>query len=188
MFDFDGAVGATHMSLIVARPDDPRADLAAFRGARAAINARDSNTGMNLFRASVAPLAGGAAFFSEVIVTGAHIASLAAVADGAADIAAIDCVTFGLIARYAPERIAALCVVGRTPATPCLPFIVSRALPEATRTLVRKALFEALAAPELKVAWATLGVLSAVVLPPEAYLRIDELEAEAGRLGYPELA
>ena len=51
---------------------------------------------MNLFRAAIAPLAGGRPFFSEVIVTGSHAASLEAVADGnAPGLAAIDCVTFG---------------------------------------------------------------------------------------------
>jgi hypothetical protein len=33
-----------------------------FRGAVAALNAHDSNTGMNLFRAMIAPIAGGRRF------------------------------------------------------------------------------------------------------------------------------
>ena len=37
-----------------------------FRGAIAALNAADSNTGMNLFRATIAPIAGGAPFFRAV--------------------------------------------------------------------------------------------------------------------------
>ena len=105
VFAFEGCEGATHCSFLVARRDDARRDLAAFRGARAAINARDSNTGMNLFRAAVAKVAGGAPFFADVSVTGAHSASLAAVAEGKADLAAIDCVTFGLIARESPQRV-----------------------------------------------------------------------------------
>ena len=51
VFAFEGCEGASHCSFLVARRDDARRDLADFRGARAAINARDSNTGMNLFRA-----------------------------------------------------------------------------------------------------------------------------------------
>jgi ABC-type phosphate/phosphonate transport system substrate-binding protein len=183
-FGFDGCEGTNHCSFLIVRGDDPRGDLAAFRGARAAINGRDSNTGMNLFRAALAPLAGGAPFFADVRVTGAHVASLAAVAVGDSDIAAIDCVTYGLVARHAPERAEGVRILARTPASPTLPFIASLALPETTRALVRETLFEALAARELEDARSTLGILGAEALGPEAYLRVDELERRAAEGGY----
>jgi ABC-type phosphate/phosphonate transport system substrate-binding protein len=186
-FVFDGCEGASHCSFLVARHDDPRHELAEFRGARAAINSHDSNTGMNLFRAAFAPVARGAPFFAATAVTGSHVASLAAVATGVADIAAIDCVTFGLVARHDPAAVESVRSVGRTPASPCLPFIASLALPPETRELARDALFQALASPLLAEAWMTLGITGAEILPPEAYQRIDELEAEAARLGYPQL-
>ena len=53
----------TEASSSAARADSRRA-LGEFRGAVAALNAHDSNTGMNLFRATIAPIAGGAPFFS----------------------------------------------------------------------------------------------------------------------------
>ena len=187
VYAFEGCEGPRHCSFIVVNGNDPRADLAAFRGARAAINGRDSNTGMNLFRAALAPLADGAPFFAEVVVTGAHAASLAAVAAGSSDIAAIDCVTFGLLARGRPELVAEVRVLGRTPWSPSLPFIASLALPAERRAWVREALFAGLREPSLSAAWATLGVVGAEVLEPSAYLRIDELEAEAAALGYPKL-
>lgn len=187
VFALEGCEGASHVSFLVARDDDPRIGLAEFRGARAAINGYDSNTGMNLLRASVAPIAGGRPFFVSVAVTGAHVASLAAVAAGEADIAAIDCVTFGLVARDEPARLQGLRVLGRTPRSPCLPFIVSRALPEATRTAVREGLFASLAESELKGAWERLGIVGLEVLPADAYERIDEIEASAAALGYPQL-
>jgi len=183
-FSFDGCEGADHCSLIVVRREDPRADLSDFRGARAAINARDSNTGMNLFRASVAPLARGERFFASVLVTGAHVASLRAIGEGEADIAAIDCVTFGLVARGDPAAVAEIRVLGRTPASPGLPFIASRNLPEGVADLVRAVLSSATDAPELAEAWAALGVVGIEVLPPEAYTRIDEVERQAEKLGY----
>ena len=58
------------------RPRTP-ARLRTFAGRRVAINGRDSNSGMNLLRAAVADLAGGRPYFSRVIETGAHMASLA---------------------------------------------------------------------------------------------------------------
>ncbi len=183
-YGFEGCEGPRHCSFLVVRADDPRRELAAFAGARAAINARDSNTGMNLFRACVAPLAANGRLFADVIVTGAHVASVEAVASGRADIAAIDCVTFAQLRRGRPDLIAAVSAIGRTPATPGLPLIAGRGL--APR--VREALFAALAEPALADAWAALGVVGADVLAPQDYAAIDALEAAAARLGYRELS
>ncbi len=88
----------------------------------------DSNTGMNLFRAAIAPIAGGAPFFRAIVVTGSHEASVAAVAEGRADLAAIDCVSFALLARGRPELIERVAVVAESPLSPCLPFIASARL------------------------------------------------------------
>jgi ABC-type phosphate/phosphonate transport system substrate-binding protein len=187
IYGFDGCEGASHCSLIVVRRDDPRRELADFRGARAAINARDSNTGMNLFRAAIAPLAEGRRFFSAVSVTGAHVASLAAVARGVSDIAAIDCVTFGLLSRGAPELVAGVRVLARTPSSPGLPFVASLALPVDARAWVREAVWAALAEDALERAWTTLGVVGVEALGLGAYERIDELEAGAAGHGYVEI-
>ena len=89
-YAFLGCEGAAHRSFLVRRASDARRDLAEFRGARAAINGWDSNTGMNLFRATIASVARRAPFFGAVVTTGSHEASLAAVAEGRADLASID--------------------------------------------------------------------------------------------------
>lgn len=186
-YAFPGCEGPTHCSFIVARGDRAGEPLAAFRGARAAVNARDSNTGMNLFRAALAEVAQGRPMFSDVIVTGAHAASLVAVAEGEADLAAIDCVSFGLIARAAPEFGEQVAVIARTPATPALPFIAAAGLSPEAHAAARSALEDVLADPELASVRADLGLVGASFRPPEAYGRIDELEARATGLGYPEL-
>ena len=108
-------------SVIVARADDPRRAVAAFRDSRAAINDRQSNTGMNLFRATIAPFAGQGAFFAEVLETGAHRASIVAVGMGKADLAAIDSVTYAAIARFEPALVAGLKIVAPSPASPMRP-------------------------------------------------------------------
>ena len=172
IYAFPGCDGPTHCSFLVVRDDDSRDALAAFRGARAAVNARDSNSGMNLFRASVAPLAGGRPFFRAVIETGAHAASLAAVAMGAADIAAIDCVSYALLAPTGVR------VLARTASSPALPFVASRALPPQTRMAVRVALSELLPSPEL-------GLVGVAHLPETAYVRIEDIERGATEAGYP---
>ena len=55
-YSFPGCEGASHRSFIVARANDARRDLSDYRGARAAVNGFDSNSGMNLFRAKIAAI------------------------------------------------------------------------------------------------------------------------------------
>jgi len=69
IYAFAGCQGAWHRSFLLAGKRQARRSLADFAGARAALNARDSNSGMNLFRAMIAPLAHGRPFFGKVIVT-----------------------------------------------------------------------------------------------------------------------
>ena len=181
IYGFAGCEGANHRSFLIARRDDARAELGEFRGVRAAVNSFDSNSGMNLFRASVAPLANGKPFFADVVETGGHARSLAAIVEERADIAAIDCVTFALLARGASRLVAATKIVGETQSSPALPFIVSRALPQEARSAVRRALRDLPPVPEL-------GLAGVAFLPETAYARVAEIEREAQRLGYPRLA
>ncbi len=67
---------------------------------------------MNLLRSAVAPLADGKKFFSEISVSGSHRRSAQMVAEGRADLAAIDCVTLAHLRKFAPEhteRLRVLC-------------------------------------------------------------------------------
>ena len=175
IYAFDGCEGPTHRSFLVARADDRRDALPQFRGARAAINAYDSNTGMNLLRAAVAPLAQQGRFFGEVVVTGAHAASLEAVRAGDADIAAIDAVTFGLLR---PQGVK---IIGHTPSSPTLPFVTSRAQPEAIRASLREALRDLAPQPRL-------GLAGVAFVEETAYARVQVIEDAAIAAGYPSLA
>ncbi|MGA2044217.1 MAG: PhnD/SsuA/transferrin family substrate-binding protein [Roseiarcus sp.] len=188
VYAFDGCEGAEHCSFVVARLGDSRRGLADFAGARAALNAGDSNSGMNLFRATIAPLARGAPFFAAVIETGSHRASLEAVGAGAADLAAIDCVSFALIAAGRPELVAGIGIVARTPRAPALPFVISAALAGDRLDAVRGALFATLEDPALAPARARLGLVGARVLGEADYQRIAEIERAAVAAGYPALA
>jgi len=183
-----GCEGPDHRSFIVSRSRDLRRDLAAFRGAVAAINSPLSNTGMNLFRAAIAPVAGDAAFFASVIVTGSHHASLEAIAAGKADLAAIDCVSFELIARAKPDLAARVAIVAKSQLSPGLPFIASARLPASTIAAVRAALFAALSDPGLAGARAALGLEGACVLTRADYERVIDIEREAEAAGYARLA
>ena len=155
------------------------------RGRRAAINSRASNSGYNRFRAAVAPFARGGRFLSEVVETGGHVASLAAIAEGRADVAAIDCVTWGNVRRYAPERVEALRILAETPRTPGLPLITRGTASYAEVEALRTALDRALADPVLAETFATLGILGFEALTDADYDAVLDLERDAIALGYP---
>jgi ABC-type phosphate/phosphonate transport system substrate-binding protein len=187
-YSFPGCEGASHRSFIIRRVSDPRRALPEFHGAVAALNAHDSNTGMNLFRATVAPIAGGAPFFRATLVTGSHEASVAAVAEGGADLASIDCVSFALLERGHPELIERVAVVAESPLSPGLPFIAAASLPGPTITTVREALFAALADSNLAQVRTTLGLNGARVATLADYDPVTEIERDAAAMGYSRLA
>ncbi len=174
-------------SVLIARADDARDAVEDFRGGRAAINDRRSNTGMNLFRAVVAPFAGRGAFFSEVLETGAHRSSLVAVGGGEADLAAIDCVTFAAVARFEPELTALVRIVAHSPPSPSLPFVTAATTDAATLAALRIALDRVVADPELAAVREALFLTGIVPAGPTSLLPISRLEADAVRAGYPEL-
>ena len=108
-------------SVIVVRADDARTGLGAFDGARLAINSQDSQSGW----AAIDDLAQSAGLsFVSITETGAHEASARAVAEGRADICAIDAVSWSMMQRrdaFASD----LRVLGETPPTPALPYITA---------------------------------------------------------------
>ena len=75
-----------------------------------------------------------------VVLTGSHVASLAALRDGRAAVAAIDGVTHALIARDDPTLLDGLAVIGRGPRIPCLPIVGPVSWDPATIEVVRHAI------------------------------------------------
>jgi ABC-type phosphate/phosphonate transport system substrate-binding protein len=187
-YHFPGCEGASHRSFIIRRVSDPRRGLIEFKGATAALNAHDSNTGMNLFRAMLALLAGGAPFFRAIVVTGSHRASVEAIAEARADLASIDCVSFALLRRGRPELIERVAIVAESALSPGLPFIASARLGRSTHDAAREALLAALADPGLAEARAALGLKGARPATPADYDRVAELERSAAAAGYARLA
>ncbi|HEX3639188.1 MAG TPA: PhnD/SsuA/transferrin family substrate-binding protein [Paraburkholderia sp.] len=184
-FDAPGCDGADYSSVLVTRAQASFDSLAACRGGRAAYNQDDSNSGMNVFRHAVAPLARDRAFFSAVLRTGSHLGSLRAVVDDRADIAAIDCVTFAFVCDELPELARKVRQIGVTAASPGLPLIASNNVPPATIETLREALNEAQLAQPERAKRLRLKGFSALSLIE--YERIERLEIEARALGYARL-
>ncbi len=161
-FDLPDARGGAHCSLLVAHRDDGRQALPQWLGSHGVINSRDSNTGMNLLYRTLAPYAAPGQFFARESISGSHRESLAWVATGRADLAAIDNVTYAYLARHAPEEVANVRVVGRSEHSPTLPYI-TRAHGvdgEAVRTAMNQALA---ALPQVREVLALTSVLPATL-------------------------
>ncbi|MFN0113453.1 MAG: phosphate/phosphite/phosphonate ABC transporter substrate-binding protein [Paracoccaceae bacterium] len=100
--------------------------------------------------------------------TGAHRLSAQAVADGTADIAAIDAVTWRFIAAHAPEVAGRLRIAGRTALTPGLPYVTARAGDAAAIAAAAGEAIAGLPAADR----AALGLQGLVRIPAEAYLAV----------------
>ena len=184
-YDAPGCAGASYRSAVVVRQDDPIATLEALRHKRCALNGRDSNSGMNLLRALLAPLANKQPFFARVIETGSHVASLDAVAGGRADVAAIDCVTWALLRRHRPSAVAGLRVLDWTAACPGLPLVT--AADDRGRDALRRARGLAMREPFLVEHRRALLIDGMEVLAEDAYAAVRVLETDAVAAGYPVL-
>ncbi len=181
-----GCEGYSYRSAVVVRAGDCASDLAGMRERRCAINESDSNSGMNLLRAALAGIAeGGRPFFSAVILSGSHRRSAELVANGQADVAAIDCVTFAHLQRFHAGTIADLRVLCWTPSSPSLPFITAASTGEATLRVLRTSLADVLAdnSADLRAAREEL-LLDGLNLQPDPDLsEVRRLTRQAAELG-----
>jgi ABC-type phosphate/phosphonate transport system substrate-binding protein len=186
-YDAPGCAGPSYSSLVIVREDAPAREVGALRGAIAAVNSVDSQSGYSALRALVAPLHRRGCFFGAVRESGSHAASIEMVAAGEADVASIDCVTHALLERHRPEALAGTRVLCRTASAPGLPYVTAASTSGDTVRRLQAGLFRALGEADLATARDALLLADAEVLPLSAYNRIRQMEAAAVEAGYPRL-
>jgi len=162
-----GCDGPRYRSLLVVRADAPGDRLADFHGAVCAVNEWGSLSGWVALAAALPEPPN--RFFRAALITGAHADSMAAVAAGQADIAAIDCVTHALLQRHRPAATVGLRVIGRTALAPALPLVTRRDTDDATVAALQSALRGALADPGLAEARAALLIEGIEILGEADY-------------------
>ncbi|MEQ9260442.1 MAG: PhnD/SsuA/transferrin family substrate-binding protein [Roseovarius sp.] len=170
-YGLEGCGPGEYCSVFVVRADDPRTELADFAAARFAYNEPLSQSGW----AAPQNHAAGLGFaFSNTQQTGGHRFSAEAVAEGRADIAAIDALTWRMIRRY--DGFAAdLRELAHTAPTPVLPYITRKGQPP-------EPLFAAIEAAIARLdedTRQTLCLEGLVAIPAEAYLAIPNPPAPA---------
>lgn len=166
-FDYglEGAPPGHYLSVFVVRADDPARDPEAHAAARFAFNQPESHSGW------AAPQLWAAArgfAFRPALETGAHRASARAVAEGRADIAAIDAVTWRGILRWEADLAARLRVIGRTDPSPGLPLIAARGADAAALAEALAEAAEALAPADRDI----LGIAGFVRVAAADYLAV----------------
>lgn len=114
-----------YKSCVVVRKDDPRRALSDFAGAQLARNDVRSQSGWAAIEGLLADSNAGFSFAGHTLDTSSHAQSAHAVAEGRADIAALDIVTWTLLKREDPVT-KRLRVLLSTRPTPGLPLITSR--------------------------------------------------------------
>lgn len=170
-YGLEGCPQGYYRSAIIIRADDARKALDQFASARLAYNMGHSQSGFASIYAHVAPMG---FWFQNRVESGGHLNSARMVADGRADIAAVDAQTWRLIQRY--EAVSGqLRVLEWTAPTPALPFITGAAQnAAAVRACLRLAL-EDMPAADL----ATLDIKGIVEIPHRDYMAVPTPPPEA---------
>ena len=162
-YGLEGCPPGYYASVFVARAEDGRC-LPEFRQARFAYNEALSQSGW------AAPQNHAAAMgfhFATLVETGSHRGSALAVAEGRADLAALDALTWSMLQRWEPAA-ASLRVVARTAPTPALPYIAAKGADAETSFAALAAAVAALSAQDRE----TLSLRGVVRIAAARYLAV----------------
>lgn len=163
-YGLPGCPKGHYNSVIVVRSDAAGNRIEDFAGGTLAYNEALSQSG---WAAPATHFADRGLRFDRLLRTGAHAASARAVAEGRADIAGIDALTWALLCEHDPLA-EALRVIDRTAPTPALPYITAGTRdPEPLRTALPRALARLSPADR-----AALHLRGFEVLPERAYLAV----------------
>lgn len=127
----------------------------------AAVNSLSSRSGWSALLSRCSP--------QRVVVTGSHQASLEALTNGLADVAAIDAVTWSIIKRDAPVKLVGLEIVERSSDAPSPPYVVRRGVDPNKILSKLQAAFESASSTDAKKA---LIIKSIIPVNRDNYLSI----------------
>ncbi len=174
VYEVEGCDGPLYSSIIVTRGDERAKNLSGFQGRRFAVNTRDSLSGYVALAAALrearVDLAG-----IEWVDTGSHRASVRAVADGQADVAAIDAVCWALAEQFEGEAVRHLSVLCRTPLRPGLPLITAGSRSDGELALLRGVLQDALVSDETREARHALWLSGVAIVEDSNYRALSQL-------------
>ena len=142
---------------------------------RAVINETGSFSGNLTFAAYMQATHG--ISLGEVVRSGAHLKSIAMVAAGEADLAAIDRISFSLARHAVPQDVDGVAVIGRTASHPGIAFVADAGLPDPVVRKLRATILEFRDDPAWVELQAILGVADITVLDPQNYAPMASVAA-----------
>ncbi len=174
VYRVEGCEGPCYSSHIVTRKEEQGRTLADFTGRRFAVNLPDSLSGQVALVVAMQQ-EGLEPDDVEWIGTGGHRASIRAVAEGRADLAAIDAVCWELAQRFEAVSVSRLQVIAQTPLRPAPPFVTCLARSPAELDCLRNALSGALLDEETAAAREALRIDGVAMLRSADYQPLAEL-------------
>ena len=171
-FAAPGCSDGNYASTIVVPENSPYRNVVDMFGTVVVVNGPESHSGMNALFALVAPYSRDGKFFSEVRISGSHAASLAALKKGAANVAAVDCMTYELLRRYRPTAIDGTRPLGLTYAAPAPPYVTRSIVSTEAVARMKNALLATFADPTVAAARQTLLLAEIDTGSAAAYQRI----------------
>ncbi len=149
-YEAKGCSSSNYKSFIVVHKDSPIQSLPELFGKHCVINNPTSHSGMNSLRLLIAPFARENHFFEQVSVSGSHENSLLSIQKGAADVAAIDCVSYALFQKYRQDLLASIKIIAQTPSLPSPPYVTGKQTPEDLVDKLQSALAKTMQDSQLK--------------------------------------
>ncbi len=128
-----------YFSDVIVRADNDARSFADLRGSLFAINEPSSHSGYGVVRYRLVTMGETGGFFGRVVESGAHFRSIAMVASGAVDAAAIDSQVLALELREHPELAGQLRVIDALGPSTIQPVVAARHVSAAVRDQVRDA-------------------------------------------------
>lgn len=174
-----------HRSFLLVHEKNPAKEIKDLKGMRAAINCKLSNTGMNLLRHTLAPVACQYEnFLQSLEVSGSHRESISMLKKNRVDLVSVDCLTFHYLKAFEPEEVSGLRVFSQSSPCPIPPFCTSVSTSVENRNTLIQALNTTMHSHQNSRFLKVLGFQGIKRVSKEDYLVLKEYKNEADRLGY----
>ncbi len=172
VFTSRGCEGPNYRSVLLLRAGSHPGEIAQLRGLRACINDPLSHSGCTALRELVP-----ARSIASARVTGSHEESVRALAEGRADVAAVDCTSWALLLRHRPRLCEGLEERAWSEPAPAPPWLSH----PRHHPALRRGLSDWLTDPESRTIRAELMLGGAARLPASAYERLYARGLTSGR-------
>lgn len=147
-----GCEGLGYRSVLVVRVGSEREDLEGYGGSVVAVNGTNSHSGHTVWSMELARQSLPMPFFATARISGSHAESLRMVAEGNADIAAIDCVALAHLRADGNPYLPRVRAIGETPSAPALPLITSATRDASVDSILFQTLFDVIGDAECSAA------------------------------------